>query len=211
MLAGLGVKRLPPMHQKTFHINDLYAPSAHRSYPLGSIQAAGQLLFGGPHVRLALSRGAAFFLSTEDLPDSNNRVVITSQNTVRVEYHANNTGPLKALRHAAKMLFRRAGYRVYCTSAARDGSLMKPVGDGHCVGTVRFGHDPATSVLDTFCRTHDIENLYVVDASFFPSAGAMNPALTIMAQALRTADHMVGAGSETARTARSRPATSPLR
>ena len=53
-----------------------------------------------------------------------------------------------------------------------------------------FGHDPRTSVLDTLCRTHDVDNLYVVDASFFPSSGAVNPGLTIIAQSLRVADHL---------------------
>jgi choline dehydrogenase-like flavoprotein len=60
----------------------------------------------------------------------------------------------------------------------------------HQCGTLVFGHDPKTSVLDTFCRTHDIDNLYVVDASFFPSSAAVNPGLTIVAQALRVADHI---------------------
>jgi choline dehydrogenase-like flavoprotein len=62
--------------------------------------------------------------------------------------------------------------------------------NSHQCGTVRFGADPATSVLDPYCRTHEVENLYVVDSSFFPSSAAMNPALTITAQALRVADHL---------------------
>jgi choline dehydrogenase-like flavoprotein len=62
--------------------------------------------------------------------------------------------------------------------------------NSHQCGTARFGTDAATSVLDTNCRTHDVENLYVVDSSFFPSSAAMNPALTIAAQALRVADHL---------------------
>jgi choline dehydrogenase-like flavoprotein len=66
--------------------------------------------------------------------------------------------------------------------------------NSHQVGTLRFGTDPATSVLDPFCKAHDLTNLYVVDASFFPSSAAMNPALTIAAQAIRVADHMVGKG-----------------
>jgi choline dehydrogenase-like flavoprotein len=192
MIAGHGLKRLPPMHQKTFHINDYYRPSNQRGYPLGSIQPTGRLQFGGFHVRLALSRGVCFVITAEDLPDPSNRVTVTRTDTIRIDYRANNTGPLHELRKAAKGAFRRAGYTVYGTRVAPEGGVMKPTGDGHCVGTARFGSDPATSVLDPFCKTHDVDNLYVVDGSFFPSAGAMNPALTIMAQALRTADHMLG-------------------
>ena len=65
--------------------------------------------------------------------------------------------------------------------------------NSHQCGTARFGADPATSVLDPFCKSHDIDNLYVMDSAFFPSSTAMNPALTICAQALRVADHLQGA------------------
>jgi choline dehydrogenase-like flavoprotein len=61
---------------------------------------------------------------------------------------------------------------------------------GHQSGTCRFGEDPATSVLDTNCRTHDVDNLYVVDTSFFPSSSAVNPSLTAIANAIRVADHL---------------------
>jgi choline dehydrogenase-like flavoprotein len=139
-----------------------------------------------------LSRCIPFFLTTEDMPDPQNRVQVAADGTLRVDYHFNNTEPLRELRAVAKAAFKRAGYRVFCTKVPTDGSVGMPSGDGHCVGTVRFGTDPAAAVLDNYCRTHDVDNLYVVDASFFPSAGAMNPSLTIMAQALRTADHMLG-------------------
>ena len=64
-------------------------------------------------------------------------------------------------------------------------------GMSHQNGTLRFGKDPTTSVLDLNCKTHDLDNLYVVDASFFPSCGAFNPALTIAANALRVGDHLI--------------------
>jgi choline dehydrogenase-like flavoprotein len=64
-------------------------------------------------------------------------------------------------------------------------------GVAHQVGTVRFGTDPATSVLDTNCKAHDVDNLYVVDGSFFPSIGAVNPSLTIIANAMRVGDHLI--------------------
>ncbi|MEQ1871987.1 MAG: GMC oxidoreductase, partial [Vicinamibacterales bacterium] len=61
----------------------------------------------------------------------------------------------------------------------------------HQCGTAVFGEDPRTSVLDPFCRAHDVKNLFVVDASFFPSSAAVNPALTVIAQALRVAEHII--------------------
>ncbi len=61
----------------------------------------------------------------------------------------------------------------------------------HQNGTLRFGTDPSSSVLDLNCKAHDLDNLYVVDASFFPSCGAFNPALTIAANALRVGDHII--------------------
>jgi choline dehydrogenase-like flavoprotein len=197
MAAGHLLERLPAMHQKTFHINDYYLQGQGRPYPLGTIQPAGQLRLGGLHVRLALTRCVAFFVMAEDLPDPGNRVTVTPDGTIRVEYRTNNSQPLRELRTAAVGAFRRAGYRVYCTRVPREGTLMKPPGDGHCLGTLRFGADPAVSVLDPFCRTHDIDNLYVVDSSFFPSSGAVNPALTIMAQALRVGEHLTGSSSST--------------
>jgi choline dehydrogenase-like flavoprotein len=77
-------------------------------------------------------------------------------------------------------------------------------GNAHQCGTVRFGTDPARSALDLNCRAHDLDNLYVVDTSFFPSSGAVNPALTAMANALRVGDHLferLGARVEAAVTA----------
>ncbi|MEA2594420.1 MAG: hypothetical protein QOF01_889, partial [Thermomicrobiales bacterium] len=83
-------------------------------------------------------------------------------------------------------IFRRAGYPLVLTRT------MGIETNSHQVGTLRFGHDPANAVLDPFCKAHDLDNLYVVDASFFPSSAAANPALTIIAQALRVADHLMG-------------------
>ena len=70
------------------------------------------------------------------------------------------------------------------------GKKIPLAGTAHQCGTLRFGVDPRTSVLDTYCKTHDVDNLYVVDGSFFPSSSAVNPALTIIAQAIRVADHL---------------------
>lgn len=76
-------------------------------------------------------------------------------------------------------------------AGARGGTLAyKLAGVAHQCGTVRFGHDPKTSALDVNCKTHDLDNLYVVDASFFVSSGAVNPSLTIIANALHVGDHL---------------------
>src|SRR6201999_3502147 len=71
------------------------------------------------------------------------------------------------------------------------GKTIPVAGVGHQAGTVRFGTDSRTSVLDQNCKAHELDNLYVVDASFFPSIGAVNPSLTIMANALRVGDHLL--------------------
>jgi len=77
---------------------------------------------------------------------------------------------------------------VGCAEASFVGKLD---GVAHQNGTIRFGKDPQTSALDVHCKAHDVDNLYVVDGSFFPSSAAVNPALTIMANALRVGDHLV--------------------
>jgi len=94
---------------------------------------------------------------------------------------------------AARQMLRRAGYPIVLTQR------MGIETNSHQCGTLRFGDDPARSVLDPFCRTHDVPNLYVVDSSFFPSSTAVNPVLTIAAQSLRVADHLIARGSATAR------------
>jgi choline dehydrogenase-like flavoprotein len=86
-------------------------------------------------------------------------------------------------------MLRRAGYSLVLTQR------MGIETNSHQCGTMRFGLDPVTSVLDPFCRAHEVKNLFVVDSSFFPSSAAVNPALTIAAQALRVADHIAGGDS----------------
>jgi choline dehydrogenase-like flavoprotein len=85
----------------------------------------------------------------------------------------------------AKSMLRRAGYPFLLDRQ------MGIATNSHQCGTLRFGHDPGSSVLDPYCRAHDLDNLYAVDASFFPSSAAVNPALTIAAQALRVGDHLL--------------------
>jgi choline dehydrogenase-like flavoprotein len=122
---------------------------------------------------------------SEDLPDPENRITLASDGGVRVHWKPNNRVTHEKLIRTANHLMRETGYPLV---------LVERMGidtNSHQCGTLRFGNDPSTAVLDPYCRTYDIENLYVVDSSFFPSSAAMNPALTIAAQALRVGDHLM--------------------
>jgi choline dehydrogenase-like flavoprotein len=130
------------------------------------------------------NRSIDWWVMSEDLPDPDNRVTLAPDGTIRVQWKPNNLVAHTELVQAARQMLRRAGYPLVLTQR------MGIETNSHQCGTLRFGHDPATSVLDPCCRAHDVENLYVVDASFFPSSAATNPALTIAAQALRVADHL---------------------
>jgi choline dehydrogenase-like flavoprotein len=120
---------------------------------------------------------------TEDLPLPENRVTLEGER-IRLAYRPSNMRAHKELNKTLHRLLRELGF-----------SWVFPLSFGlgnttHQCGTLVFGQDPRTSVLDPWCRTHDVENLFVVDASFFPSSAAVNPGLTIVAQALRVADHI---------------------
>jgi choline dehydrogenase-like flavoprotein len=121
----------------------------------------------------------------EDLPDPENRVTLALDGSILVHWQANNTVTHRAFISVARDVFRDAGYRIAIDR------VMGIETNSHQVGTLRFGTDPATAVLDPYCKAHDLDNLYVVDASFFPSSTAVNPALTIGAQAVRVADHLM--------------------
>ncbi len=121
---------------------------------------------------------------SEDLPRDENRVTVDSSGRIRVHYQPNNMEAHNRLVREMKRILRRLGFWVVVAHSHRDRNTT------HQCGTLCFGTDPRSSVLDPYCRTHDVENLFVVDASFFPSSAAVNPALTIVAQALRVADHI---------------------
>jgi choline dehydrogenase-like flavoprotein len=123
---------------------------------------------------------------SEDLPDPQNRVTLGAGGRIEVRFRPNNLRAHNRLIRAATRMLRKAGYPIV---------LVQRMGietNSHQCGMIRFGTDPTKSVLDPFCRSHDVPNLFVVDSSFFPSSAAVNPALTIAAQALRVADHMKG-------------------
>ena len=122
---------------------------------------------------------------SEDLPDPENRVTLAPDGSIQIHWRPTTRSPTAGSSRSREDVFRDAGYRI---------ALDRRMGietNSHQFGTLRFGTDPATSVLDPFCKAHDLDNLYVVDASFFPSSTAVNPALTIGAQALRVADHLM--------------------
>jgi choline dehydrogenase-like flavoprotein len=131
-----------------------------------------------------VSRGVDWLVMSEDLPAAANRVTIDDKGRIQLHYRPNNVTAHKRLVGETKRILRRLGYWLVVSHS--HGSTNTT----HQCGTLCFGTDPRTSVLDSYCRAHDVENLFVVDASFFPSSAAVNPGLTIAAQALRVADHI---------------------
>jgi choline dehydrogenase-like flavoprotein len=141
-----------------------------------------------------------FWLTSEDLPDPNNRVTLDENGGIVLAYKPNNEEGHKRLINKLKELMQQQskcnvhGHKCHEGLFARNlfvGQRIPLAGVAHQVGTVRFGNDPLTSALDVHCKAHELDNLYVVDGSFFVSSGAVNPALTIMANALRVGDHLI--------------------
>ncbi|MCB9147926.1 MAG: GMC family oxidoreductase [Caldilineaceae bacterium] len=196
LMAVNPFKRNYTVFQKTMAINDFYFGGPDFPYPMGNIQLLGKLQAGmlaaaqpwaPPRLlQMMADRSVDWWVMSEDLPDPQSRITLAGDGGVVVHWRPNNQVAHKKLVQAAEQMMRRAGYPLIFT---------QPMGietNSHQCGTVRFGQDPATSVLDPFCRSHEVENLYVVDSSFFPSSAAMNPALTIAAQTLRVAEHLSG-------------------
>jgi choline dehydrogenase-like flavoprotein len=197
----------PTVFQKTLGLNDFYFGSDEFEFPMGNIQMVGKSqapMFRGEkpgETRLApewsLERVARhaidFWLSTEDLPRPENRVTVDRDGNVTVRYSETNA---EAKRRLYEKLRSMLGHLdLHTEHLLHRFAYMKsdiPVaGCAHQAGTCRFGSDPATSVLDVTCRAHEVDNLYVVDTSVFPSIGAVNPALTAMANSLRVGDHLL--------------------
>ncbi len=196
----------PTVFQKTLGVNDYYFKGPDFDYPLGNIQMVGKSqapMFRGEkpvETLLAPSRtleriarhAVDFWLSSEDLPVAENRVTLSDDGTIRLSYTATNAEPRRRLYETLKSLLGKLGMEEH--HSVRHAYLKNPIpvaGVAHQAGTCRFGSDPAESVLDADCKAHELDNLYVVDTSFFPSIGAVNPALTAMANALRVGDHLL--------------------
>jgi choline dehydrogenase-like flavoprotein len=200
----------PTVFQKTLAVNDFYFGAKEWPYPMGHISFVGKLdgetlKAGAPAIapqwtlQLMATHSIDFWLTSEDLPDPNNRVTVGRDGRVVLSYRPNNEEGHKRLISKLEQLMKQQtkcavhGHDCHEGLFARNlfaGQRIPLAGVAHQNGTIRFGRDPKTSALDANCKAHDLDNLYVVDASFFPSSGAVNPGLTIMANALRVADHL---------------------
>jgi choline dehydrogenase-like flavoprotein len=191
----------PTTFQKTMAVNDFYFHGEmDYRYPLGNLQLLGKLQAGmltadqrwmpKPILRAFANRSVDWWVMSEDLPDAENRVTLGPSGRIEVHFRPHNLGAHERLIQTATRVLKNAGYPIV---------LIQRMGietNSHQCGTLRFGTDPKSSVLDPFCRSHEIANLFVVDSSFFPSSAAVNPALTIAAQALRVADHIQASSAE---------------
>jgi choline dehydrogenase-like flavoprotein len=195
MMQGFNpLKKNDTVFQKTVAINDFYQQGPDGRHPLGQIQSQGRThavmaQTVVPWVPLSaydfwVSRGVDWLVMSEDLPREENRVTVDSAGRIRVCYRPNNLRPHYRLVKETTRILHRLGFWKVMTHSHKARNTT------HQCGTLVFGDDPRTAVLDAHCRTHDVANLYVVDASFFPSSAAVNPGLTIIAQALRVADHI---------------------
>jgi choline dehydrogenase-like flavoprotein len=188
-------RRNSTVFQKTVAINDYYLCGPGSPYPLGQVQSQGRT-----HGVMAqtvvpwipvwaydawVARGVDWLVMSEDLPVPENRVTVDGDGRIRLHYRPNNLAAHRELVKETARILRRLGFWfvVRHSHGVRNTT--------HQCGTLVFGTDPRASVLDPFCRAHDVPNLFVVDASFFPSSAAVNPGLTIAAQAIRVADHIM--------------------
>ena len=201
----------PTIFQKTLAINDFYFGSDEFPHPMGHISFVGKLdgttlSAGAPVIApgftldLMAKHSMDFWLTTEDLPRAENRVTLNKNGEIVLSYTPNNLEAHKQLQNKLKKLLNAQrkcdihGGTCHQGVFARNLYLAEQIplaGVAHQNGTIRFGTDAANSVLDRNCKAHDIDNLYVVDGSFFPSSSAVNPALTIMANALRVGEHLL--------------------
>lgn len=201
----------PTIFQKTLAVNDFYFGSDDWDFPMGHISFVGKLdgvtlSAGAPAIApgftldMMAKHSLDFWLTTEDLPDPNNRVTLDKQGNIVLSYTPNNLEAHKRLQNKLKDLMNKQrkcsmhGHECHQGIFSRNlflGQQIPLAGVAHQNGTIRFGHDPKTSALDVNCKAHDVDNLYVVDGSFFPSSAAVNPALTIMANALRVGEHLL--------------------
>ncbi len=189
--------------QKSLGIADFYNGADDSPYPLGEIQLMGrndldtilwlaEKNYPGIAYEELKQRTLDFWLTAEDLPSPDNRVTLTKDGQIKVYYKRTNYTAYEKLKDKLKAVLLKVGElddrfkNIYWAGYDLDISGMS-----HQNGTLRFGTDPGTSVLDLYCKAHDVQNLYAVDASFFVSCGAFNPSLTIAANALRVGDHII--------------------
>jgi choline dehydrogenase-like flavoprotein len=180
---------------KTLSLNDFYFGGDDEPRPLGTVQMLGNI--GEPMVRSALPalprwagrlltrHSVDWLVMSEDLPHAQSTVRPLADGGVELRWRRTNVATHRRAVDKTKALLRRIGLRAV---------LSRPFGidtPSHQCGTVRMGDDPAQAALDPWCRSYDHPNLFVVDASFFPSSAALNPALTIAAQGLRVGRYLL--------------------
>jgi choline dehydrogenase-like flavoprotein len=204
----------PTVFQKTLGVNDFYFEGPDFPYPMGNIQMIGksqaEMFRGEKPIATKLApewalgdvadHAVDFWLSTEDLPMPDNRVTLDRDANVRLAYKGSNPTASKRLYHQLKSMLGNLGMHPdhLLPRFAYMKSDIPVAGVAHQAGTCRMGNDPMTSVVNADCRAHEVDNLYIVDTSVFPSIGAVNPALTAMANALRVGDHLLGRMGATA-------------
>jgi len=206
-VLALSLEENPTVYQKTLGLNDFYFASEEFDYPLGNIQMVGkssaEMYRGEKPMQTKLApqfslddvakHAIDFWLSTEDLPVPENRVTLAADGSVTLTYTPTNDVPKNELYKKLRSMLGHLGMR-HEHLLHRNAYLKNDIpvaGCAHQAGTCRFGSDPGSSVLDRDCKAHELDNLYVVDTSCFPSIGAVNPALTAMANALRVGDHLL--------------------
>jgi choline dehydrogenase-like flavoprotein len=212
-IIGVTKEPNPTKFQKTLSVNDFYWGEDGYDYPMGQIQTLGkvskEMIEGNAPAYAPLtpeevaSHSVDWWLTVEDLPDPNNRITVDGDRIV-LDYTENNSEPYARLEQRWIEVLKSidCGESILPHSSYFMKGSANPIkthftgklplaGVGHQVGTCRFGEDPKTSVLNLNCQTHDVNNLYVVDGSFFCSSGAVNPTLTIIANALRVGEHLI--------------------
>ncbi|HYC56239.1 MAG TPA: GMC family oxidoreductase [Candidatus Binatia bacterium] len=202
MMLAISRHPNPTRFQKTLAINDFYFGAPDWDLPMGHISFVGKtdaniLAAGAPRIvpgmtlDLMARHSLDFWLTSEDLPDPRNRVTLDRNGRIVLSYQPNNQEGHERLQRKLKSMLGAIGCEDHLLPLnVYIGKRIPLAGVAHQNGTLRFGQDRRTSVLDRNCRAHDVDNLYAVDASFFPSSGAVNPALTIIANALRVGDHL---------------------
>jgi choline dehydrogenase-like flavoprotein len=196
----------PTKFQKTLALNDFYFGEPGFPYPLGHIQMLGKshgaaiAAEAGSWTRLMpempfdvmAHHAVDFWLTSEDLPDPNNRIMYDRDGRVILDLTENNMAGHKRLQAKLKGMLEALDLHPHLLPHSLYLGKDIPIGGtAHQAGTIRFGRDAKTSALDLDCKAHDLDNLYVVDGSFFVSIGAVNPSLTIIANALRVGDHLL--------------------
>ena len=203
MLLAVSREPNPTLFQKTWGLNDFYNSTPEFEFPMGHISMIGKadasvLRAGAPRIvpgmtlEIMANHTMAFWLTSEDLPDPENRVRLGADGGIVLDYTPNNEEGHRRLVAKLKSLLKaiRCHDDHLIPLNAYIPARIPLAGVAHQNGTVRFGDDPRASALDRDCKAHDLDNLYVVDGSFFPSSSAVNPALTIIANALRVGDHL---------------------